>query len=127
MALGNLAFVVFLALKNTPLAFLTAYSYERLNCLHRIAGYTVFLYIILHASLYTAYFNSMGKLTTKYADRNMIAGIMAGFSLLTSVFASTVLRRIWYEAFYVVHIASFISLIVSVGFHQPDFGKGLIV
>lgn len=127
MALGNLAFVVFLALKNTPLAFLTAYSYERLNCLHRIAGYTVFLYIILHASLYTAYFNSIGKLTTKYADRNMIAGIVAGFSLLAGVFAATVLRRIWYEAFYVVHIASFISLIVSIGFHQPDFGKGLIV
>ena len=127
MALGNLAFVVFLALKNTPLAFLTAYSYERLNCLHHIAGYTVFVYIILHASLYTAYFSGNGRLISMYAERKMIAAIVAGFSLLSSVFASTVLRRIWYEAFYVVHIASFISLIVSIGFHQPDFGKGLIV
>jgi len=127
MALGNLAFVVFLALKNTPLAILTAYSYERLNCLHRIAGYTVFLYIILHASLYTAYFNSTGKLVSMYSERKMIAAIVAGFSLLTGIFASTVLRRIKYEAFYVVHIGSFISLIVSIGFHQPDFGKGLIV
>ncbi|KAK0644529.1 ferric reductase NAD binding domain-containing protein [Cercophora newfieldiana] len=127
MGLGNLAFVVFLALKNTPLAFLTAYSYERLNCLHRIAGYTVFLYIILHASLYTAYFNSTGRLVTMYAERKMVAAIVAGFSLLTGVFASTVLRRIWYEAFYVVHICSFIGLIVGIGFHQPDVGKGLIV
>ncbi|KAK0616286.1 ferric reductase NAD binding domain-containing protein [Immersiella caudata] len=127
MGLGNLAFVVFLALKNTPLAILTAYSYERLNCLHRIAGYTVFLYIILHAALYTAYFNSTGRMVTMYAERKMIAAIVAGFALLTGVFASTVLRRIWYEAFYVVHICSFITLIVGIGFHQPDFGKGLIV
>lgn len=40
-------FAVFLALKNTPLAILTAYSYERLNSLHQIAGYTTLLYTIL--------------------------------------------------------------------------------
>ncbi|KAK5661684.1 hypothetical protein OQA88_9784 [Cercophora sp. LCS_1] len=127
MALGNLIFAVFLALKNTPLAFLTAYSYERLNCLHHIVGYTVFTYVVLHASLYTAYFGNMGKLMPKYSDRNMIAGIIAGFALLTIVFAATVLRRVWYEVFYVVHIASYVTLIVGVGFHQPDFGKGLIL
>ena len=127
MALGNLAFVVFLALKNTPLAFITAYSYERLNCLHHIAGYTVFIYIVLHASLYTAYFGASGKLMPKYSDKNMVAAILAAFTLLTTVAAATFLRRVRYEAFYVVHIACFITLIVSIGFHQPAWEKGLTV
>lgn len=127
MALANLVFVIFLALKNTPLAFLTAYSYERLNCLHQIAGLTVFVYIVLHASLYTAYFSSTGRLVTKYSDRNMIAAIVAGFSVLSGIFSAIVLRRIWYELFYVVHIVSWMSALVAIGLHQPDFGKGLIL
>ncbi len=48
MAVSNVAFLFFLALKNMPLAFLTAYSYERLNVLHQIAGYTTVLLSILH-------------------------------------------------------------------------------
>ncbi|KAK1828176.1 hypothetical protein QBC39DRAFT_290088 [Podospora conica] len=127
MALANLVFVIFLALKNTPLAFLTAYSYERLNCLHQIAGLMVFGYIVVHASLYTDYFNSSGRLATKYSDRNMIAAIVAGFSVLSGIFSALVLRRIWYELFYVVHIASWMSALVAIGLHQPDFGKGLIL
>jgi membrane-bound acyltransferase YfiQ involved in biofilm formation len=49
MAILNMAFLFFLALKNTPLAFLTAYSYERLNGLHQIVGYTTILYTVIHA------------------------------------------------------------------------------
>lgn len=127
MALVNLSFVIFLALKNTPLSFLTAYSYERLNCLHQIAGYTMFTQLILHAALYTAYFNSTGRLLTKYAEQGEVAAIIAGFSFLSVVFSATFLRRIWYELFYVVHISSWIMGVVTVGFHQPDFGKGLLV
>lgn len=127
MAIGNLCFVIFLALKNTPLAFLTAYSYERLNCLHQIAGYTTFTYIVLHASLYTAYFGGMGRLTTKYAESTMIAAIVAAFSVLSAVFSSTFLRRWWYELFYVVHIMSWMTAIVAIGFHQPKWTKRAIV
>jgi hypothetical protein len=39
MAVCNIALITFLALKNTPLACLTAFSYVRLNCLHHAAGY----------------------------------------------------------------------------------------
>ena len=46
-ATNSRSITVFLALKNTPLAILTAYSYERLNSLHRIAGYTTLVYTIL--------------------------------------------------------------------------------
>jgi hypothetical protein len=51
MAISNVAFITFLALKNTPLAYLTAYSYERLNPLHQVAGYTTVTYALLHGIL----------------------------------------------------------------------------
>ncbi|VBB80535.1 Putative Ferric reductase transmembrane component [Podospora comata] len=123
MALVNLAFLVFLALKNTPLAFLTAYSYERLNCLHQIAGYTMFTQMVLHGAMYTAFFNSQGRLLTKYAEPGEIAAIVAGFAFLSVVFAAVILRRFWYELFYVTHITCWIVGIVATGFHQPEFTK----
>ncbi|KAK4126680.1 hypothetical protein N657DRAFT_566591 [Parathielavia appendiculata] len=127
-SLVNLVLVVFLALKNTPLAFLTAYSYERLNCLHRIAGYTVFGAMVTHAALYTAFFNSQGRLLAIYADRGQIAAIVAGFAFLSVIFSAVFLRRLRYELFYVTHISSWVVAVVAVGFHQPVFAnKTLLV
>src|SRR5690554_6623508 len=95
MAVANMALVIFLALKNTPLAFLTAYSYERLNCLHQVAGCTLFIAMVIHAALYTAYFNAQGNLLTIFADRGQIAAIVAGFAFLSIIFSALVLRRFW--------------------------------
>ena len=127
IALGNMALVVFLALKNTPLAFLTAYSYERLNCLHHVAGYTMFAAAVIHAATYTAFFNSQGRLPSIYAEEQNIAGIVAGFALVSVIFSAVFLRRIWYEVFYVTHIASWIMLVVAVGFHQPEFANHALI
>jgi len=127
MALANMCFLVLLALKNTPLAFLTAYSYERLNCLHQIAGYTMFTFLVLHAALYTAYFDSQGRLLSKYAERAEVAAIISGFSFLSVILSAVFLRRWWYELFYVVHISSWIMAIVSLGFHQPEFSKKALI
>ncbi|KAI0453453.1 ferric reductase NAD binding domain-containing protein [Xylaria acuta] len=128
MATGNLAFVVFLALKNTPLAVLTAYSYERLNSLHQIAGYTTLLYAILHAALYTYYFMHTGK-TYILREDIVTAGIVLGFAMFFTVFAGTILRRLKYELFYIVHLALFVVIVVTLGLHRPSFDqdKTLIV
>ncbi|KAK4211104.1 ferric reductase NAD binding domain-containing protein [Rhypophila decipiens] len=127
MALGNLAFVVFLALKNTPLAFLTAYSYERLNCLHHVAGYLMFVYMVLHAALYTAFFQSQNRLISIFSQEEEIAAIVAGFSFLSVIFSATFLRRVWYELFYVVHITAWIMGIVTVGLHLPHIAKKTLI
>ncbi|KAK0733304.1 ferric reductase NAD binding domain-containing protein [Lasiosphaeria miniovina] len=127
MGLANLSLVIFLALKNTPLAFLTAYSYERLNCLHHIAGYTMFVQIVLHASLYTSFFNAQNRLLSIFAEREQIAAIVTGFSLLSVIFSAVFLRRVWYELFYVVHISSWIMAVVSLGFHQPYIAKKSLI
>lgn len=118
--------MVFLALKNTPLAFLTAYSYERLNCLHQIAGYTMFSFMAMHAVSYTVYF--FGKnLVHLLVEKEQIAGIIAGFAFLSVTLSAIVLRRIWYELFYVVHLMFVIVGIVCVCFHRPDFTEKIII
>ncbi|KAI0431711.1 ferric reductase NAD binding domain-containing protein [Xylaria sp. FL1042] len=119
MATGNLAFVVFLALKNTPLAILTVYSYERLNCLHQIAGYTTLLYTILHGALYTYYFMSTGKTYILHEDV-VTAGIILGFAMFFTVFAGMTLQRAKYELFYIVHLALFVVIVVTLGLHRPS-------
>ncbi|KAI1465918.1 ferric reductase NAD binding domain-containing protein [Daldinia caldariorum] len=120
MATGNMVLVVFLALKNTPLAIFTAYSYERLNVLHQTAGYTTLLYTILHAAIYTAYFFKEGMVYILRLDI-VTAGIILGFALLFSVLAGMTLRHIKYELFYVIHVALFVVIVVTLGLHRPNF------
>lgn len=120
-----MCFVVFLALKNTPLAFLTAYSYERLNCLHQIAGCTTFVFLVAHAISYTVFFFNKGT-PEILVEKEQIAAIISGFAFLSVTISALTIRRIWYELFYVVHICFFIVGIVCACFHQPDFGKKIV-
>ncbi|KAI1325438.1 hypothetical protein F5Y16DRAFT_401438 [Xylariaceae sp. FL0255] len=115
-----MAFVVFLALKNTPLAIITTYSYERLNKLHQIAGYTTLIYVILHASIYSSYFLEAGR-TAVLREDVVKAGIVAGFSMLSIVLTGGILRRFDYELFYIAHVTFFMVILVALGLHRPSF------
>lgn len=126
MLSANFVLVVFLALKNTPLAVLSAYSYERLNGLHQIAGYTTFAYLVLHASMYTHVFLGMG-LASFFEESAMIAGITAGFGFLLIVISGVIVRFIWYEIFFALHVIGFLIALVGAFNHQPDVGKGIVI
>lgn len=115
---ANFSVVVFLALKNTPLAFLSAYSYERLNGLHQVAGFTTFAYLILHASMYTNHFLDIGLTSLLQSDTTK-AGIVAGFGFLLVVISGAIVRFIWYEAFYVLHVLGFLMALIGAFNHQP--------
>lgn len=52
VTVSNLALVVFLSLKNTPLAILAHRSYELLQPLHQTAGYTAIACMFMHAMVY---------------------------------------------------------------------------
>lgn len=123
---ANFAIVVFLALKNTPLALLSAYSYERLNGLHQVAGYTSFVYLVLHAAMYSHYF-LINDRAEMLQTPSSIAGIVAGFAFLGLLVSAVVIRRIWYEAFYVSHILFFIVALICSAYHQPALEDGLII
>ncbi len=118
LAAGNMALVVFLALKNTPLAFLTAYSYERLNGLHQIAGYTAFLEAFMHGVMYVTYFAKQGRWDELHLDIVIVAYPLLAALVITAL-AGLILRHLNYETFYIVHVLCFIVIIITLGLHRP--------
>ena len=127
MALTNIAFITFLALKNTPLAFLTAYSHERLNQLHQVGGYTTVTYVFIHLTLLARAFVKVNRASIILED-SQINGMIAASAMLVTLIAAVAVRRLRYEAFYVIHVLMYMIIIINVGLHRPDFaGKAFIV
>lgn len=95
VAICNLCFVIFLSLKNTPLAILSASSYETLMPLHKAAGYTTIVASLVHAIVYL---NSWAQsdMLHEMLEPNQVAGIMAGIGLFL-IGISTFIRRQRYE------------------------------
>ncbi|KAI0005228.1 ferric reductase NAD binding domain-containing protein [Xylariaceae sp. FL0662B] len=126
MAAGNMVLVVFLALKNTPFAILTAYSYERLNALHQISGYTTLVYAICHGCVYSAYFINEGRVDVLRKEI-VTAAIILGFSIFSTVLAGMILRRLNYELFYIIHVVLFLVIVVALGLHRPSFDEDRVL
>ncbi|KAK6851169.1 hypothetical protein PG987_000803 [Apiospora arundinis] len=122
LASANFALVVFLALKNTPLAILTSYSYERLNPLHQVAGYCTAVYMILHAAIFSGYFIQKSRWEVLHEEL-VTAGIVLGFVMLAAAVEAFVLRRFNYELFYVVHVILFTVMLITLGLHRPEVDK----
>ncbi|KAM5352189.1 hypothetical protein ACJ41O_004912 [Fusarium nematophilum] len=125
MGIANLLIVIFLSLKNTPLAILTGSSYERLNILHRVAGYTTVVFVIVHSCAYAALFGLQGNLK-RLTERDEIFGIVATGSFLVLAFAGAVIRTWWYELFYYLHVTFWVVGIVTTGLHQPEPSKKVL-
>ena len=125
MAIANMVLLVFLALKNTPLAFLSSYPYERLNSLHQYAGYSTILFTIIHVSLYCTYFVQAGR-PTRLLYTNEIFGMVAALSFLALGITGGIVRRFNYELFYVLHVSFWVLAVVMVGLHQPELSKKII-
>ncbi|KAK5987415.1 putative ferric reductase transmembrane component-like protein [Cladobotryum mycophilum] len=126
LAIGNLVVLIFLALKNTPLAFLTAWSYERLNVLHQVAGYMTVIFVIVHGSCYAVTFVSLGS-AARLAERKEVYGEIAGVAFVLMGVTGALVRKWWYELFYVVHITLWMLAVVMVSLHQPEFGHKILI
>jgi hypothetical protein len=74
-------FLVFLALRNTPLTPLSGQSYEKLRPLHKTAGYTCIISAVLHAGVYLPTWHEAGILSEMQLTENL-AGAIAGLSML---------------------------------------------
>lgn len=125
MAIANLMVVIFLALKNTPLAVLSAWSYERLNIFHQVSGILTVLYVIAHAILYTYTFTSIG-MTQRLLELKEVWGMIAGASFFMLGVGGVLIRRWWYEAFYYMHIIFWVLGVVTTALHQPEPSKKII-
>ena len=126
MAICNVAFITLLALKNTPLAVLTSYSYERLNPLHQVGGYTTITYAFLHASLMCTGFYRRQEIQI-IVEHNQINGMIAVSSLLVMLITATFIRKIQYEVFYLTHIIMYMLLVINIGMHRPNYALKVVI
>lgn len=116
MALLNMTFITLLSLKNTPLAYLTAYSYERLNPLHQIGGYTTVAYMFVHMVTLVQAFTIKHNIAF-LLERDQIFGYVCGCSMFITFIAAIWFRRVRYELFYVTHIIMFLIIIIYLPLH----------
>ncbi|KAM5381705.1 hypothetical protein ACJZ2D_002925 [Fusarium nematophilum] len=126
LAVANICLTVFLSLKNTPLGYLTGWSYERLNILHRVSGLTTLLLVIVHAASYSSFFLEQQN-AARLRVNEEIFGIVAGFSLLTMATAALTLQRRRYELFYVLHVLFFVVSLVFICLHHPTAAERVII
>ncbi|KAJ4125037.1 hypothetical protein NW768_009378 [Fusarium equiseti] len=122
MAIGNLLIVVLLSLKNTPVVILLNSSYEHLNILHRLAGYTTLVFSIVHACSYAAVFGAQ-DLLERLLVKEEVFGMIALGSFIILASAGAVLRAWWYELFYYLHVTFWFIAVIMTGLHQPEPSK----
>ncbi|KAH8804906.1 hypothetical protein F5884DRAFT_835327 [Xylogone sp. PMI_703] len=121
---SNICLLVFLAMKNTPLSFMTSYSYKYLNILHRLAGWTTMAMIVLHVILYLIAYSYRDKMDS-FRSRNIIYGeVAAACAFVMCLFAA--MRRRFYELFYITHVSFFIVLVVAIRLHRPKLSMWLV-
>lgn len=126
MATVNICFITFLALKNTPLAYLTSYSYESLNPLHQVGGYTTVIYALLHAILQCVTWHQKKKLEI-LLEKSQIFGITAVSAAFVILVTALAVRKMRYELFYVIHITMYMLIIIMVAMHRPEFATKSII
>ncbi|KAL4807548.1 ferric reductase like transmembrane component-domain-containing protein [Aspergillus unguis] len=127
LTLANLTLLTFLALRHTPLAPLSGKSYEKLRPLHKSAGYTTIVLMILHAAIYLTGWSRKGNLY-KMSELRNASGAVAGVAML--VIGVSTLRYVFrgsYEVFYAIHILMFILIMIMVGLHRPRISKEAII
>ncbi|KXG47340.1 FAD-binding 8 [Penicillium griseofulvum] len=127
ISVANLTLLVFLALKNTPLALLTATSYEKLRPLHKVAGYTCIFTSVVHGIVYLSAWSEHGALYEMQETSNY-AGAIAGFAMvIIGLSTITYFMRGYYELFYMLHILMFMLIVITVGMHRPKFKTSSVI
>jgi predicted ferric reductase len=126
VAVSNIAFITFLALKNTPLGFLTGYAYEQLNILHQVVGYCTIIWSLLHAVVYIVAWSQTNSLP-ELLEKSQVMGIIAGFAMLVILATALILRRLRYEVFYIVHVLMFMLILIVISMHRPDLSRKTLV
>ncbi|CAG7972845.1 unnamed protein product [Penicillium salamii] len=127
ISVANFVLLVFLALRNTPLAPLSGNSYEKLRPLHKTAGYTCIVTSVIHGITYVASWAQTGNLY-KFNELEYFAGAIAGLAMIVIGLSTItwVVRRS-YEAFYFIHLALFLLIIIMIGLHRPKISKQSVV
>jgi predicted ferric reductase len=81
----------------------------------------------MHAVVYIIAWSKSNSLD-QLLERTQVAGIVAGFAMVTILGTVLLLRKLRYEVFYVVHIVMFMLILITVRMHRPELAtKTLII
>ena len=122
---ANLPWLYLFAAKNQPIKFLTGYSYESLNIIHRRLGEVMCLLALLHSAgmmgvWYTVLRASGITLVDFLLKRMILLGIGAFVAYELIYFTSLgSFRQRWYELFLGLHVVLQVIALVLVWFHHP--------
>lgn len=122
---ANLPWLYLFAAKNQPIKFLTGYSYESLNIIHRRLGEVMCLLALLHSAgmmgvWYTVLRASGMTLVDFLLKRMILLGIGAFVAYELIYFTSLgSFRQRWYELFLGLHVILQVIALVLVWFHHP--------
>lgn len=122
---ANLPWLYLFAAKNQPIKFLTGYSYESLNIIHRRLGEVMCLLALLHSAgmlgvWYTILRPSGITLGHFLLIRMILLGIGAFVAYELIYFTSLgSFRQRWYELFLGLHVVLQVLALVLVWFHHP--------
>ena len=122
---ANLPWLYLFAAKNQPIKFLTGYSYESLNIIHRRLGEVMCLLALLHSAgmigiWYTILRPSGITLVHFLLIRMILLGIGAFVAYELIYFTSLgSFRQRWYELFLGLHVVLQAVALVLVWFHHP--------
>jgi predicted ferric reductase len=106
---------------------LTAYSYERLNPLHQVGGYTTIIYSFLHATMQCVQWAAKMHRREQLLMVQQIHGITAASAMLVMLIFAILIKRMRYEVFYLSHIFMYIVFIVNIAYHQPNIAEKVVI
>jgi hypothetical protein len=135
--IANLPFLYLLAAKNQPVRWLTGYSYESLNILHRRVGEVLCFEALLHCvGMFAVWYGLLRRLGFTLErfifNRVVLLGLAAFIAYEVIYFTSLrCFRKRWYEVFLALHIVLQIGGLVALWFHhsssRPYVGLSLAI
>ncbi len=128
----NLPLLYIFAAKTQPLSFITGYSYESLNIIHRRLGELLCFCGLVHSIfMFLGYFTFLSKvgftLYTFVFNQTVLTGIAVLVCYETIYFTSLAsFRQRWYEGFLAVHVVLQAGALALLYFHHRN-NKNLVL
>lgn len=119
IAIAQFPLMFILAMKNSPLSFLTGVGYEKLNFFHRFVGRMIFAFSIVHASIQMRLQYELTN-SIHFKDATLYGLIALCTFALMNLMGFKYLRNAFYQFFLVVHILGYLTVIVALWVHTKS-------
>lgn len=122
---ANLPWLYLFAAKNQPIKFLTGYSYESLNIIHRRLGEVMCILALLHSAgmigVWYILLRPSGITLVHFLLIKMILLGIGAFVAYELIYFTSLgsFRQRWYELFLGLHVVLQVIALVLVWFHHP--------